>query len=285
MNKISSSSKNRVFLHFFGAFFCCALILSACFEPKKGCLDIAATNFDASADEDCCCVYPNLRLKVVQRFGDVAYVQNGKYKGPVDSFVLNNVVFYLCEFQVYQGGKPLFVTDTLTLPTLAANDRDTLNKRYRDDFLLVRRESTDNTVGGFGQTGTFDRVRVRLGIADTSQRVLPNRAPTGHPLRTQPDKLWIGRDQGYALMQVVLTKDTKPATPPDTIRLSRADFPAGFFLDQNGRFARQTGYDLEVLLTCDYKKMMDGIDLTKGDKTIWKNRIVVNLTKTFSISQ
>ena len=40
------------------------LSLTACFEPQEGCTDIAATNFDASADENCtdCCTYPKLQL-------------------------------------------------------------------------------------------------------------------------------------------------------------------------------------------------------------------------------
>ncbi|HMV23421.1 MAG TPA: hypothetical protein PKA71_03780, partial [Saprospiraceae bacterium] len=39
------------------------LFFTACYQPKEGCLDINATNFDATADEECCCQYPVLQLK------------------------------------------------------------------------------------------------------------------------------------------------------------------------------------------------------------------------------
>ena len=39
-------------------------LLSGCYEDRKGCLDLRATNFDIDADRECdgCCVYPQLRL-------------------------------------------------------------------------------------------------------------------------------------------------------------------------------------------------------------------------------
>ena len=42
-----------------------AVLLSACYEPTEGCLDVRATNFDLDADEGCadCCTYPELSLR------------------------------------------------------------------------------------------------------------------------------------------------------------------------------------------------------------------------------
>ncbi len=40
--------------------------LAGCYEPKEGCLDPQAVNYDVTADEACadCCTWPSLRLSV-----------------------------------------------------------------------------------------------------------------------------------------------------------------------------------------------------------------------------
>jgi hypothetical protein len=36
--------------------------LQGCYEPQEGCMDVYASNFEVSADRDCCCTYPQLRI-------------------------------------------------------------------------------------------------------------------------------------------------------------------------------------------------------------------------------
>jgi hypothetical protein len=263
-----------------------SLSLSACFEPKEGCLDIEATNFDASADNDCCCLYPKLFLETVQRYDTLQYLPDSLYSNSAGQlFRIKSVVFYLSEFQLFQTSEPFSVSDTAQLQTYSAFGNDTLKEVFTDDFLLVRRSPVSNEVGEFRPSGSFGSVRFRLGLSDDAQRVIPRLAPSGHPLRIQSDSLWYGPSAGYVFMQAVVVRDSMLATKPDTLAFTQADLP-DYFIEATGPFVHQSGgYDFRLRMTIDYKKMFEGVNWTNGDIPSWKSQIVANLPTVFGVSQ
>lgn len=266
---------------------CVIMCLTACFEPQEGCQDIAATNFDASADKDCddCCTYPALQLEVVQRYDTLTFLENRPYEAANGQwFILKSVSLYLSDFQLFQNGESAVVSDTVGLRTYAPTGSDTLREIFTDDFVLVRRTPLLNEVGTFRNDGVFDRVRFRIGLDAGAQRIIPRLAPAGHPLRIQTDSLWYGPDRGFVFAQVIVARDTLLGTIPDTLALTQADLP-DFFLEANGTFVHETGYDFNLKLNADYKKLLEGIDWTTGDISAWKTRIVANIPAAFSVSQ
>lgn len=265
-----------------------ALCLNGCFEPKDGCLDIEATNFDASADRDCCCEYPNLILEARHRYGSdsVQYVPDSLYVNSTGQiFRIKKVVFYLSEIQLFQNGGMFSVSDTVQLQTYAPTGGDTTKEAFTDDFLLVRRSPIDNPVGEFRPAGIFDKIRMRLGLSSDAQRVIPRLAPSGSPLKIQGDSLWYGPSAGYVFLQAVVVRDSMPATKPDTLSFTQADLP-DFFIEKTGSYYHPSGgYNFRLTLGIDYKKLFDGINWTTGDIPAWKSQIVVNLPSVFSVSQ
>ncbi len=266
----------------------CAPAFAACYEPVEGCLDIEATNFNAAADNDCCCEYPKLILETVQRYGSdtVQYLPDSLYLNDAGQiFRIKSVVFYLSEIQVFQSGDAYSVSDTVQLQTYSAFGNDTLEEAFTDDFLLIRRTPVDNPVGDFRPSGAFDKAKIRLGLSDDAQRVIPALAPSGHPLRIQGDSLWYGPSAGYVFLQAVVVRDSMQATKPDTLAFTGADLP-NFFIEKNGSYLHQSGgYDFRLKLGIDYKKMFEGIDWTSGDIPAWKSQVAANLPSVFSISQ
>lgn len=264
----------------------CTLAFAACYEPRQGCLDIEATNFDASADEDCCCQYPKLILETVQRYDTLQYLPDSLYVNDAGQiFRIKSVVFYLSEIQLFQSGNAFSVSDTVQLQTYSAFGNDTLKETFTDDFLLVRRTPVDNPVGEFRPSGTFNEVKIRLGLSDNAQRVIPRLAPSGHPLRIQGDSLWYGPTAGYVFMQAVVVRDSMQATKPDTLAFTEANLP-NFFIEKNANFLHQSGgYDFRLKLGIDYKKMFEGVNWSSGDIPEWKSQIVVNLPSVFIVSQ
>ncbi len=262
------------------------LSLSACFEPKEGCLDIEATNFDASADRDCCCEYPKLRLETVQRYDTLQYLPDSLYEDATGHwFRIKSVVFYLSEFQLLQNGGLYTVSDTVQLQAYTAVGNDTTKETFTDDFLLVRRTPVDNEVGDFRPAGAFEQVKIRLGLPEPAQRVIPRLAPAGHPLRIQGDSLWYGPAQGYVFLQAVVVRDSMAATPPDTLAFLQSELP-GFFIQQTGTFTHASGgYDFRLKLGVDYKKMFGNVNWSNGDITAWKSQIVANLPSAFAVYQ
>ncbi|MCW5924264.1 MAG: hypothetical protein KIS77_18220 [Saprospiraceae bacterium] len=262
------------------------LLLPACFEPKEGCLDIEATNFDAAADRNCCCQYPRLRLETVQRFDTLQYLPDSLYQNDAGQiFRIKSVVFYLSEFELFQDNGLFAVSDTVQLFTYAPTGGDTLKETFIKDFLLVRRTPVDNPVGEFQPTGVFERVKVRLGLSPDAQRVVPQLAPAGSPLRIQGDSLWYGPSVGYVFLQAVVARDSMLATKPDTLAFTQADL-GNFFIENTGNFVHESGgFDFRLKLGVDYKKMFAGINWTSGDIPSWKSQIVANLPNVFSVSQ
>jgi hypothetical protein len=262
---------------------CTAFSLSSCFEPKEGCLDIAATNFDAAADKDCCCEYPKLVLTVNQVYDTLLFRNDSLYPDAQGRlFRIKSVAFYLSEFELKQNGSPFNVSDTLTLATLEGVD--TSSRLFINDFLLVRRTPLSFTVGTFRQDGFFELVKFRLGLSDAAQTVIPSKAPAAHPLATQPDGLWQGSSTGFIGLQAVVVRDSMSSTPPDTLRFTRADL-GDFFLETSGSFVHPTGFDFPLILTVDYRQLFDGVNWSSHDISSWKSQIVSNLSASFTVSQ
>lgn len=261
--------------------FAFCLLLSACYEPKKGCIDINAVNFDATADENCCCQYPRLILQVEQRYDTLTYREGDPYPLPSGQwFRLNKVIFYLSDFRVFRGGQEYQVTDSLKFAVFGPAITDTLSQYLINDFALVRRTPLEYPAGAFPESGTFDRVQCRLGLPAAAQSIVPSKAPTNHPLSAQTEQLWLDRDRGFEVLRIIFTRDSASATIPDTLHFSRPDFD-NFFLSGNGTFNHRSGYDFGVKMTVDYLQLFRNLDLVNGNPTSWKAQIVANLPNAF----
>jgi len=252
------------------------LYFSSCFEPREGCLDIEATNFDAAADENCCCFYPALRLTLLPRYDTLIWKPDTAYEyAPGRWFRIKQAVFYLSDFQVLQNGTPIPVSDTLGLSVFGPSN-DTLREVFTNDFQLVRRTTLNYAVGTFRPAGAFEAVRFRVGIPDAAQRIVPELAPDGHPLRPQGEGLWLGKDTGFVALKLIITRDSIETTVPDTLIFSRPDF-SSLVLQSDGAFQHESGYDFPMQLIADFRELFRDVDLTTGDISAWKARMVANL--------
>lgn len=258
------------------------LSLSSCFEPREGCLDIEATNFDAAADENCCCTYPALRLRLQPRYDTLVWKPDTAYEyAPGRWFRIKQAVFYLSDFQVVQNGVPFPVSDTLRFSVFGPSN-DTLQEVLTNDFQLIRRTTVNYTVGTFRPAGNFEAVRFRVGIPDAARHVIPDLAPVGHPLRPQGEGLWLGKDTGFVALRLVITRDSLETTQPDTLVFSRPDF-ATVAIQSDGAFRHESGYDFPLQLIADFRELFRDVDLTTGDISTWKARIVANLPATLRV--
>lgn len=280
----------QIALHFFRTYllqglllFMICLSVFACYEPRDGCLEIEATNFDASADKNCCCTYPALKLTLLPRYDTLVWKPDTAYEyAPGQWFRLRQAVFYLSDFQLLKQGELFAVSDTVSL-SLYGQAGDTTKQTFTNDFEIVRRTVVNYSLGSFRTSGTFDGLQFRIGLPDAAQQVIPTLAPEGHPLRIQTENMWLGQGAGYAALKLVLTRDTFSTTAPDTLYFSRPEFN-GLLLQQTGTFTHQSGYDFDLKLTADFREMFRGVDLSAGDKTAWKAQIVANLPQAFRVT-
>ncbi|MBK9338248.1 MAG: hypothetical protein IPM98_17530 [Lewinellaceae bacterium] len=255
---------------------------TACFEPREGCLDIEATNFDAAADENCCCLYPALRLTLLPRYDTLVWKPDTTYEyAPGQWFRIKQAVFYLSDFQLVQNGTAIPVSDTLGLATFGTNN-DTVRTVFTNDFQLIRRTAVNYTVGTFRPAGTFESIRFRVGLPDAARRVIPDLAPEGHPLRPQSEGLWLGADTGFVALRLIITRDTFDTTPPDTLVFSHPDFTS-LVIQNDAVYQHESGYDFSLQLVADFRELFRDVDLTTGDISVWKARIVANLPQALRV--
>ncbi len=259
--------------------FCLLWGMTGCFEPREGCLDVEAVNFDVAADKACCCCcnYPKLRLRYVPLFDTATWLPDVAYEyAPGRWFRIRQAVFYLSSFQAIQNGRAYSIVDTITL-SVRTPKGDTVPQVLTNDALVLRRTVVDYTVGEFRAAGTFSAMRFRVGVPDSAQRVIPALAPPGHPLGPQPEDLWLGPDRGFAALQLIVVRDTLPDTPADTLTFSAPDFSSQV-LESPGPFLREGGYDFRLQLAVDFRQLFQGVDWTIGDIPAWKARIWSNLS-------
>lgn len=257
------------------------LLLAACDEPQEGCLDVEATNFDVTADRACddCCTSPKLVLTVSQVFDTLVWIPDSAYQNDLGQwFRIRNSAFYLSDFELVKSGEVLEVEDTLRLKIFGANVGDTLNRTLKNDFVLARRTSVDFTVGAFRPSGTFEEVRLRLGLNAQSNAVIPGSVSSSHPLYRQADSLWLGRDNGFAWLMLAIRRDTAAATPTDTLRFTAADLGGQpLTLTGTGTFKHEVGYNFKIKLRINYDVLLSGVDLQNTSPNQWKSKIVANL--------
>lgn len=267
----------------FWLLFLTSIALVSCFDPKEGCLDVAAVNYDAAADHDCCCTYPKVILSVNQVYDTLLFKNDSLYRDQNGHlFRIKSVAFYLSDFQFVQNGITYAVADTLTLYTYQAND--TVPQVFRNDFQLIRRVPVDYSVGSFRQDGIFSDVAFRFGLSPEAQTIIPTKTPANHPLAVQTDGLWRNKTDGFVFLQAVVVRDSMASTSADTLRFLQSDLGQPV-IGATGQFLHPTGYNFPLLLTVDFKKMFEQVDWSVHDIAVWKAQIVANLPSTFSLSQ
>jgi hypothetical protein len=269
----------------FATFLLFLMSQAACYADKEGCLDIAAVNFDAAADKDCCCQYPKLVFNVKQIYGDSGEYAAGKVYPGLNGhlFRIQQVHFYLSDARMLRQGQAFFTTDSLNFSSFGATQSDTITQRLRNDFVLLSRAAFTYTVGSFREIGDFDQVQVRLGLPAEAQKVIATRAPAGNVLGVQADSLWYGFDKGYVWAQMIVVRDSAAATRPDTLSFTAAELGERYLIG-NGVFSHEAGKNFVINLQADYQQLFENVDWVAGNPASWKPIIVANLQNVFSFS-
>lgn len=262
-------------------------LLPSCYEPQEGCLDIQATNFDAEADNQCpdCCTYPNMALgfrhRVVKAdtFFNLVYldsVYNDDFGQP---YRFKNIQFYVSNFHLIRpDGSEELVSDQLQFELQGTEEKISVE----NNFALVNRNTfTDYTLGTYVVSGDFAGMRFALGVEGEANQADPNTLPEDHPLHIEED-MYFNADSGYVFNRIELFRDTTAADTIPTVleiglndNLREVTLPASFNLIE--------GFDIVVTLQVDYLTWFRGVDIKNDSEEQMRDKIVQNITESFSI--
>ncbi|MDX1476419.1 MAG: hypothetical protein R3301_01895 [Saprospiraceae bacterium] len=181
--------------------------LLACNPREPGCLDLAAENFDVTAEkhDPAMCIYPDLILNVLYEWGDTSFAPGNIYENDQgEVFTIESFYLLLSQFVL----------------TTAAGVRETVDDRIDwylagtgqtvpvpDDFVLADRSRFNYVLGATRTTGLLERLQFSLGIPDTLTPTVPDSLSAGHPLRSA--RVIFDADAGtVSAGRFVLNRDT-----------------------------------------------------------------------------
>jgi hypothetical protein len=274
-------------------------LISSCYTPTEGCLDIDATNYNASADEPCddCCSFPNLNLKITYTvttqgtFGEDSIVNHSAsftFNNLADNFFqIDGMEFYLSDFQlVMSDGSIAEVVDEMTFmiydDAILQTSKDTTVK---DDFVLIKRSSPNYTIGEFRRPGTYVELRFRVGIDERLSSIDTDTLASSHPLSSDNLMHFEMRDSGFVYQEFSLVKDTLTnSTEIEVYQIGKETANSvqvilPFFVEL------EPGFDMEIPLKVNYSTWLKDINFAVDDIETIKTTIVSNAAYAFEIGE
>ncbi len=262
-----------------------------CYQPKEGCLDIRATNYDVSSDDPCadCCKYPQwsvatLHQVVLPTEPDTTYTlhYDQPYPSPFDTthyFSIERCRFFLSNFKLIgENGKTLGISDSLHIESPPGNPITVENnfaKLDRDIF-------APNVLGKILGNGPFHQLRFTLGLPANLLKTDPKSVPAGHPLSTAADSINYEIETGYVPVILSLSQDTLPGVIPTLFRYFETqeitlDLPASFELDR--------GFNLKLTLKVNYMDWFKDLDFQQDGYYLLREKIWANMAQSFALSE
>lgn len=274
-------------------------LISSCYTPTEGCLNIDATNYDASADEPCddCCSFPNLNLKITHSittqgtFGQdtcINHSADSTFNNLANNFFqIEGMQFYLSDFQlVMSDGSISEVEDEMTFmiydDAISQTSKDTTVK---DDFVLINRSSPSYNIGEFRKPGSYIELRFKVGIDEKLSSIDADTLASLHPLSSDNLLHFETRDSGFIYQEFSLVKDT--LTNPTEIEVYKIGKETAnsvqVILDLFGEL--EPGFDVEIPLKVNYSTWLRGINFAADDPETIKSIIVSNAAYAFEIGE
>ncbi len=255
---------------------------SSCYQPREGCLDPRAVDYDFAADEPCsdCCTWPSLRLQLKHRYQPPAQPDTLlilKYREPLQVFPDTAHPFYMERFRFWISHLRLLApngTEHSVLDTLLVQLPDGTFAAIEDNFAVADRDVfSAQTLGSHRTTGYVAGVKLRIGLDSLERALDPLSLEPEHPLRTWADSVLFDPEQGYLSGRALLLPDT---TSADTLDVQWVQ-PLELTLWLSEPAFVPNGSSIEVVLVINYTRLFEGIDFAATTAEALRFHIVANL--------
>jgi len=260
------------------------LILNSCKDDIEGCKDIAANNWNASADKSCedCCTYPELKVIFEHAYGDTSFQYRVPYEDDfANVYSILSIRYYLSNFILKTDEAEFIVTDSLE--TIIFENGQSERTMVHDDVGFITIGTSTSSIGDFPTNNQYlDSLFFSLGLVEPLNSVSPGAVPNSHPLAPKADSMYWDETRGYIFQRLQFIPDTA-ATDTILLEIGEPDL-----LEQvNLAYAKTstTGFDQEIQLKVDYKCWFTGINFAVDTEAEMKEKIVNNMAKSFSITQ
>lgn len=259
-------------------YFCfLGMICSGCQEPVEGCLDIEASNFDPTADRDCCCTYPSLMMNLTYRAGETNFSLNTPYEmNGGDTVIFRRAAFYVSDVKVFQGAFEAEPRDTFFVYSSLNNRLDSVE--YIGNFALVNRSGFSVNLGSFREEGFFDKVQFRIGLNDALNGQPIDQLAGRSRLAIQADSMHTFSNDGFLFLKFVVYIPSLDREFELTL-----DGSAGPIIFEGPiEMESQIGFNKSFRLTINYLDWIEGIDFETDTEMEMSQKLLDNLPMAFS---
>ncbi len=252
------------------------LIIASCGEDIEGCLDPEATNFDPSADATCCCEYPQLifRISYDNYVGDSAAFALNRVYSDVDGtpYYVNDLGMYLSDFELVRANNSV----EMVLDTIEVTLQDGTLTTLQDDFIILRNNVFRYAIGTTNISGDFSKIRFKIGLNQIASQVNPESVETTHPLSADKNLYENGT---YINNQIAIIADTSAIDMITNYNI----IDNTISVELNHNFTVNSGFDTEIKINADLKKLLDTVDFQNDDYDAIISKIITNTSDIFTI--
>ena len=150
-----------------------SLVFASCVEDIEGCLDPLARNFDPTADIECCCEYPELKLNFVYRYDSLVFSTESAYyrSGFMDSIMVTDFSVTMYDYALCGMG----FCDTLSNSEMiyVSNGSDSMQAIFKNDIVRLNPNQFNYTVAEARGVNDYDSLTWDFGLSTFMNGIRP----------------------------------------------------------------------------------------------------------------
>ena len=251
------------------------LSFSSCYERVEGCTDFNAVNFNAMADDPCCCMYPEFRFQFQHRFGpdSVRFFADSVYQMG-NGITLNILFLELVAGEFFlqtDDGMRVEVVDEIDFP-----NSDDVSCPCKDDLFILNPTSFNAVPGQIAQPGTYSGFGFSTGVPEDWMALEPGDFPDGHPL-SQENRYDVDEMRFIGLRADI----TFPNQLQDTLEVRILNLNEPLFFDEI--IEMETGQPFSIVLRVNYKTLLQGLEPGNINQTELSRILTENLGEAIEV--
>lgn len=250
------------------------VLVSSCGNVKEGCMDANASNFDVSADKDCCCTYPRMGLQFEYYNGDSPLSQAPLTDADGDTITINKLTFYLSGLH-WKDAEDLEIRSDKRLWLFLSPGNFNDSTRSIDDYYLV--EVNNARIQDFTFTHPFSLKRLALtfGVADSALANQPRyMKDVNHPLAGRKDNMYDFDANQYQTLRLAYSINNSQQAP-DTVFVDSKQSRFNTELILN--YHTVLGFDNYIIIRLYLNKLIEGIRFSTDDAASISEKLASNL--------
>lgn len=227
-------------------------LFSSCYEREEGCTDFNAVNFNASADDHCCCNYPEFSFQLQHRFGpdDERFFTDSVYT--LDNGLEVNILFLELLgsnfFLEKENGERQMVENTLEFPSV-----DGISCPCIDDLFIIDPNSFNTSPGEISRPGNYIGLGFSFGTLEAWQVLTPDDFEDIYPL-SEEERYDAEAMDFFSLRAVVAF----PNATSEPIEISIPSWRSSIFFEETLHL--QTAENFSAILRINYKTWLGGLN-------------------------